>query len=1795
MASVTIKEILLKWNIDTSDWKKAIRELSDLMDRANDENARAQKEAKERLDDHKDAVKETVAAQKEETNEIRNQAAALKQKTAAAQAAKAETLAQIAQQKLLQQEINTRLMNEKLLTAELNKQSAALRTQMTQQRAAGGGPGGGGRGGAGRGGFLEGLTGGFGSKFAGTMTFAVTAGELLKDTLEHIAGSLKRLIEESDRFSNVWRTFDQLATRMGQDPAKMMAGLQQATHGLVGSTQLASESIRVMMQDIPISSSEIRTLTGDVADLARVQGGDASVAMAALNRGLATGRLNMVAYQLGLENTLRDQLTLTSQLPASSRALVEYGLVADAVRDKLEQTGRPIETLGTAIQRMGVAWGDFLEDTAKATVATTGAKDLEAAIDDLSSALGRNRSLVEDIASTIGNFLSVMAALVKAAKALGSALNDLNNMFVTLDSSTSEAEEDQRAIASIVAFAVEAWRKLGIVIRLHIQQTKDYLTLDFSQALKDEAQAVNDLEVATLAYLDTVEGLNDVVERSKRGQKPKGAPTPLTADGKALREKENALKDFQYNLRLDKERAEVQKLLGEQALANLKGNLDKEKELYSELYQHGAVSLQAFVAQQKKARTEETNLEITNLKVQEKAQEAIYNREQAIRGIGVDQARINLRQVSLAALRKPPAESERDITEAKKGLAEAEKTYKDAAAGREKIRLEFGNKELALINKLNQEQLKSDMELYKDQLAAYKATVSEMAKLDRDALSLRKTEVEDSFKKATISADEYLAARVKLIEEEETASRQAAERENAVGEDNEATRAQLQAKYAEAAAKKEQELTQLYLQQWDIRSKAAEDSYDRAQKLIDSQIEYQQATRKGDYFGGGREQESKLIEDQITLLKSKLEVETKALNEVKAGTEQWFQQYQRIMATNEALVKYNEELIKSRDVLTGMAEAVKEMQQAASRFPKVKGAEKVATGLGTLASGMGEMEEFRKRMAERAAAPAAKPMSTAEIFASLQKVSQGAGESLSKVMKDASGSIEEWRRTLTTSTDTYKGAIETTIAALSKLAAAIDKATVALMVETGAKSGRKYGTALLPPRMPTGRMSGAPTVEAPGGAITSSEGILTAPFNLTPGAGASPLEPQAEATAVALSKLQLATKSVEGGFQQFIKTSIGDDGLIGVFKNLGKNGEQASKDMSNFVSSIGQIAGGIGGLASAAKGTGGPFQAGMAGMAGGLQLGMTVGGPIGGAIGAGVGLVMGVFSGKAKKEAEKLAKDIMAEFNAVLEEVQQGTLGLGNAVTQEISIIQAAVSQLSGKKGGRDELKSILPAMEQQLSQLQAQQQQVIKSFDATMEQISAPEASRALVGPIQQIIQTYQQYVLAGGNVATANAYLQDSFKNLVEQGLDTLNQSEQDAVNNALNYNDLLLQRQQLIQDTNQQIQDVMSQGVAVRQMPQGVTKARQLEQIELGAQKQMAQLDQEIAVSQHKLQNESAIFQLATTRVGLETQLVALQDAQIDRQDAQTTALLGEVQAFSTMTPANLPTALGALGLPYISPATEPGLEPTPPVPTGIQWIDEQNQLAYQQALAYYNQQAGLSPTATLPSVAGTIPGGMQGVTVAGEGTAVGGTTQQIGGALDALASNIAAFPDAMSTALKTIALTVNNQQVDTVSTSLGTALVVSSASAGAGKSEMIDIGVAHAQGGAKLTRDQLLKGHKGELILPPHISKGLEDLINVGSPNSPQATSANAVVGSALQRHSIETQITSLSNMRVAQETQLVGLKMQEIQADMARMQAWSNLRASGGSQMTMEDMLQAVYQTRARQGFGGFNGEISNPL
>ena len=126
---------------------------------------------------------------------------------------------------------------------------------------------------------------------------------------------------------------------------------------------------------------------------------------------------------------------------------------------------------------------------------------------------------------------------------------------------------------------------------------------------------------------------------------------------------------------------------------------------------------------------------------------------------------------------------------------------------------------------------------------------------------------------------------------------------------------------------------------------------------------------------------------------------------------------------------------------------------------------------------------------------------------------------------------------------------------------------------------------------------------------------------------------------------------------------------------------------------------------------------------------------------------------------------------------------------------------------------------------------------------------------------------------------------------------QDQTQAINDAIQLQDLLYQQQQDMLNYNNQVQSLLSQGVLTRQMTRAQSAGQQIEQLSVQYQMQMDALNEQISAEQYKVAAESQIFNLAQTRIGLENQLLAAQNAQTSYSMQQIAALQALVTQIQT----------------------------------------------------------------------------------------------------------------------------------------------------------------------------------------------------------------------------------------------------------------------------------------------------------
>lgn len=308
-------------------------------------------------------------------------------------------------------------------------------------------------------------------------------------------------------------------------------------------------------------------------------------------------------------------------------------------------------------------------------------------------------------------------------------------------------------------------------------------------------------------------------------------------------------------------------------------------------------------------------------------------------------------------------------------------------------------------------------------------------------------------------------------------------------------------------------------------------------------------------------------------------------------------------------------------------------------------------------------------------------------------------------------------------------------------------------------------------------------------------------------------------------------------------------GLSGLFNNLSK----AFSDPTGVQGFMNKIFGSDGPLAGVFDKIGGFVD---------KTLGKIPG--IGGlfSLGASVfGFISDIFTAAAKR----IAQQIQASVKNITDAYTNGTSTLVQTIEQLQAERASAIQQLSGKKGGQDQLNSLLPQIDQQIASLQNQQQQTFVSFENTLSVLKLQGGALAdLLQQWQQINTQVQQYINAGGDAAKATEFISDSLQQILQTNLANLNQAQTDSINDALQLNNLLQQRLQL----NQQLFDAQNADAlekrnnAVDLGIQAQTTAQQLQQ-------QLQSVNSQIDLYTKRVAMEKQVFNIATDTATLQAQ--------------------------------------------------------------------------------------------------------------------------------------------------------------------------------------------------------------------------------------------------------------------------------------------------------------------------------------
>jgi hypothetical protein len=305
----------------------------------------------------------------------------------------------------------------------------------------------------------------------------------------------------------------------------------------------------------------------------------------------------------------------------------------------------------------------------------------------------------------------------------------------------------------------------------------------------------------------------------------------------------------------------------------------------------------------------------------------------------------------------------------------------------------------------------------------------------------------------------------------------------------------------------------------------------------------------------------------------------------------------------------------------------------------------------------------------------------------------------------------------------------------------------------------------------------------------------------------------------------------------------------------------------------------------------GTAQGGTLGGIGGVlgQAGGVIGqfGPAGALIGGimqGIGSVFSIIGGFFTAAARHIAEEIKKEFSKTVDELHAGTINLNQAIQQIEQERIDAINKLSGKKGGKDQLNQILPELDKELASLKQQQKDIFDSFEQQLNALSLhSNALSSFLQTWQQINKQVKDYLDAGGNAAKAAQYLSLQLEKQRQDAQQQLTDGQQQAVQDAINLNNLLKQRVDLIKQEAQSEFNLINGDAMERRESHAVVVGKQINQQREQFKQQIDDLNTQISLTSQKVSAEKQIFDIANTISGLHRQDEALQLAALQKQIA------------------------------------------------------------------------------------------------------------------------------------------------------------------------------------------------------------------------------------------------------------------------------------------------------------------------
>lgn len=1553
-------QLLLKMGIDLAPAKAGISELKTLLLSVNEVlgqlkaqtqsavevQAKAIDQVKSMAEASTVAAKGAIAGEQQkagvlarETEEIRKQSFARAEADAKVkQAIDAENLKRAAIEAS-----NAALANQKLreevITAELQKQTAEFRKQRLEE--AGGHGVGGERGLGNLGGKVAGAV--LGRGLAGSIATGVLAGQgigyLIEQSVEGVARFIEKLKEMQDQASQmtlIQNQFEGLAKAAGIDAAGAIAKMRYETEGLVSKMDLMKTANQALKSPFGLSLDQVSRLEGAVVKLAEANGRTAKEAIEGLGQAMASGRSQQLMFVTGLSRIAAQLENVSASAGRVTRGSLQMNQMFKLLTSQAEAMGEAPQTLQQMITRLSVSWHDLLLEFGRGFNLSAGLQASISMMRELTDSIAGNKSKAEGLGKTLGN---VFLVVTEAVKTVIPVVEQLFSLLAKLGTAFSplvwfvKADDNVKKLGADASDSAKKFEEMNPVLS-KILWGVTLINAVLEKMLENANRLVSPFEKIADKYGKFQDYLNvrtydEFKDLYTKGARPRtgSPPNVLNPVGQLFSENDTELikpkpgergGPLPFRNRLfpanplnppvgpnlpessTKENAERRR--SQTAFQNAQEDYGKAMEL-------GGKAQEAL----NKARPGITPPQVSDVERQSQINKQIEldkKLEESRTKLQVDAAKNRLSEhlLDIQIQKEQDTAAYQDGEELlKKHLDKQEALERESFTVRQAYALD----QLKGRNDKIREQIESTTKMYKgytDEAGVKHGGLLQQQGADKVALQKQLDTILETLRNEELSNIKAYTDEVYTLTKTTDAAVANLKRQGA---------------RADFEARKKEIADQLALETTAINKRLAlqEEQSRQAQGVTERAL-----TR-------GEVSPEQYYQDRIAQIQELANVQKQAAADQEIAQQKaavaLFQNANKspeaarafIDSIHKASETYVQTVTKDTQTAIGVLQTLADKEIQIRQQDILHQYQPQVGALQGQITGLRNQPGTQAQVADLTAALANKLEEQKNQLLALLDITKPYSDDWYRIYDNVVKVNDEWVRSIE-QLNQMRDLMQPIAAGFQAIGQGIQSnfhsrfaQNLAESVMAGARSiqestvlgQRIRGKSAVPidPRMQElqDRASGLFT------AISASSQKVTSP----------------------LSELAMVTQMVIDKFRQFLGIDIAQEKLNnavaelpignadavtrqiaesmripGVGTGAATGGSKLEKNVTSLVDKFGAAVTAVtnftGAILQAHSAIGGAA----GGATAGLGLGKTISGALGiagpwGAVGGAViGGVVGAFTGAKNAAVTNNINKVQQQYKEIMQQFALNTNNLQQTIQQVAGLIaELQAMQASSKKGG-DQYAQAIQGYIDQMNQLLAQQHQIIINMNEALAIANAPLAAQSFLGDLQDIFKTFQQNAGAASTVedlANAYALLNAQLETYTQNQQQQLLQNNQQAIQDALQLNDLLFQQWQEQLQFNQQVQSILSQGVLVRTPTRAMTAGSEIYNLQVTYQRQQQQIAEQIAAATFRVDQESKIFDLATTRIGLENQLLQAQNAQTLLDMTRITMIQATLQAIAT----------------------------------------------------------------------------------------------------------------------------------------------------------------------------------------------------------------------------------------------------------------------------------------------------------